>query len=91
MRSHLELGSLMLLLLASGRSWAQPSLSLAVIAPSSVSGVDNLSLAATVTNTGTEVLKLLKDPGGVLSITSTHKFQFNRESRSALFTGIAAK
>ncbi|KAF8602197.1 zincin [Ceratobasidium sp. AG-I] len=91
MRSHLQLGSFLLLLFAPGRSWAQPSISLAIIAPSSVDGVDNLSLGVIVTNTGTEVLKLLKDPGGVLSTTSTHKFQFDGENGSPLFTGVAAK
>lgn len=91
MRPNLQLSSFVLLAFASGRSWAQSSLSLAIIAPSSVNGVDNLTLGVTVTNTGKEVLKLLKDPGSVLSTTSTHKFQLYMNNGSPLFTGIAAR
>lgn len=62
-----------------------------IIAPSSVDGVDNLLLTATVKNTGNETLKLLKDPRGVLSTARTHKFWVSGDNGTPDFTGIAVK
>ncbi|KDN48983.1 hypothetical protein RSAG8_02336, partial [Rhizoctonia solani AG-8 WAC10335] len=45
---------------------AAPGLSLSIAAPESVTEVEDFTVAAIVKNTGTETLKLLKDPRGVL-------------------------
>ncbi|KAF8758774.1 peptidyl-Lys metalloendopeptidase [Rhizoctonia solani] len=67
---------------------AGPGLSLSIITPDSVSDVENLSVTAIVKNTGTETLKLLKDPRGVLSTAKTHTFNVANEKGSPEFTGL---
>ncbi|CEL51596.1 peptidyl-Lys metalloendopeptidase [Rhizoctonia solani AG-1 IB] len=70
---------------------AAPGLSLSLVAPESVSDVENLSVTAIVKNTGTETLKLLKDPRGVLSSVKTHTFNVANEKGSPEFTGLFVK
>ncbi|GAB1517941.1 hypothetical protein RhiTH_000997 [Rhizoctonia solani] len=70
---------------------AGPGLSLSIITPDSVSDVENLSVTAIVKNTGTETLKLLKDPRGVLSTAKTHTFNVANEKGSPEFTGLFVK
>jgi peptidyl-Lys metalloendopeptidase len=70
---------------------AAPSLSLSIVTPESVADVENLSVTAVVKNTGTETLKLLKDPRGVLSSAKTHTFNVANEKGSPQFTGMFVK
>ncbi|CAE6476527.1 unnamed protein product [Rhizoctonia solani] len=70
---------------------AAPGLSLSIISPQSVSDVENLSVTAVIKNTGTETLKLLKDPRGVLSSAKTHTFNVANEKGSPEFTGLFVK
>jgi peptidyl-Lys metalloendopeptidase len=44
------------------------------IAPSNIVDVDNLSVHATITNTGDETLKLLRDPRSALNTFDAHTF-----------------
>lgn len=53
---------------------AKPGLSVAVSGPASVTGVQNLKVVATITNTGDETLKILNDPRGLLSKRPANKF-----------------
>ncbi|CAE6340115.1 unnamed protein product [Rhizoctonia solani] len=70
---------------------AAPGLSLSIVTPESVADVENLSVTAVVKNTGTETLKLLKDPRGVLSSAKTHTFNVANEKGSPQFTGMFVK
>jgi peptidyl-Lys metalloendopeptidase len=56
-----------------------------------VTDVENLSVTAVVKNTGTETLKLLKDPRTVLSSSQTHTFNVAGEKGSPQFTGMFIK
>lgn len=70
---------------------AAPSLKLTVSAPQTVTDVNNLSVKATVTNTGSETVKLLKDPRTVLSDWRTNTFSIEGASGTPAFTGIKVK
>ncbi|CAE6490326.1 unnamed protein product [Rhizoctonia solani] len=70
---------------------ASPSLKLTVSGPSSVTDVDNLTVKATVTNTGSETVKLLKDPRTVLSDWRTNSFAIEGTAGTPAFTGIKVK
>jgi peptidyl-Lys metalloendopeptidase len=71
---------------------AVPSLSLRVSGPQSVEGVENLKLVTTVTNTGNETLKLLKDPNGPLSKIQTRTFDIrDATGKQPRFTGTKLK
>ncbi|KAB5596496.1 Peptidyl-Lys metalloendopeptidase [Ceratobasidium theobromae] len=70
---------------------AAPSLKLTVTGPSTVTGVDNLTVKATLTNTGSESVKLLKDPRTVLSEWRTNSFAIEGAAGSPAFTGIKVK
>ncbi|KAG9075865.1 hypothetical protein FRC06_009848 [Ceratobasidium sp. 370] len=70
---------------------AAPGLSLSIISPSSISDVEHLSVTAVVNNTGTETLKLLKDPRGVLSSARALTFNVASENGSPEFTGMFVK
>ncbi|KAG8715796.1 hypothetical protein FRC08_010171 [Ceratobasidium sp. 394] len=70
---------------------AAPGLSLSIISPSSVTDVENLSVTAVVKNTGTETLKLLKDPRSVLSSAKAHTFNVAGKNGSPEFTGMFIK
>ncbi|QRW14467.1 peptidyl-Lys metalloendopeptidase [Ceratobasidium sp. AG-Ba] len=70
---------------------AAPGLSLSMITPDSVNDVENLSVTTIVKNTGTETLKLLKDPRSVLSSTKAHTFNVAGERGSPQFTGMFVK
>jgi len=71
---------------------AAPGLSLKTAGPTVVDGVQNLKVVTTVTNTGDETLKLLKDPRCVLSGAPTHSFTItNAVGSSPDFRGIAVK
>ena len=59
---------------------AAPGLSLKVSGPAAVDGVDNLKVTTTVTNTGDETLKLLKDPRGALSTIPANTFDITTDS-----------
>ncbi|KAF8602195.1 deuterolysin M35 metalloprotease [Ceratobasidium sp. AG-I] len=89
MRVRLSFSFFAALLTVTGTVSAKPSISMDVVAPNFVNGVDNLSVTAIVKNTGTEKLKLLKDPRGVLSTDRTHKFWINGDNGPPAFTGIA--
>jgi peptidyl-Lys metalloendopeptidase len=57
-----------------------------------VTDVENLKLVATVTNTGTETLKILNDPLSPLSKLPAKTFTITDASgRSPIFTGIKVK
>ena len=70
---------------------AAPGLTLDIVSPTDVSDVENLSITTIVKNTGTETLKLLKDPRGVLSSAKTHTFNVANEKGSPQFTGMFVK
>ncbi|CAE7080842.1 unnamed protein product [Rhizoctonia solani] len=70
---------------------ASPSLKLTVTGPSAVTDVDNLSVKATITNTGSETVKLLKDPRTVLSDWRTNAFAIEGAAGTPAFTGIKVK
>ena len=54
---------------------ATPSLAVKTSAPNvEVDGLQNLEVTVTVSNTGSETLKLLNDPRGVLSSFPEHSF-----------------
>ncbi|PPQ90621.1 hypothetical protein CVT25_006705 [Psilocybe cyanescens] len=71
---------------------ATPALSLKLKGPSSVTGVENLKVIATITNTGDEILKVLNDPRSLLSKLPANKFSITdgRGSRPS-FTGVKVK
>ncbi|CAE6468959.1 unnamed protein product [Rhizoctonia solani] len=70
---------------------AAPSLKLTVTGPSTVTNVDNLTVKATVTNTGSESVKLLRDPRTVLSDWRTNTFAIEGAAGTPAFTGIKVK
>ncbi|KAG9098431.1 hypothetical protein FS749_003837 [Ceratobasidium sp. UAMH 11750] len=76
---------------------AKPSLTLSTSGPASVSDVAALKITASLKNTGTETLQLLKDPNSLLSAWETDAFQVARSepslanSPSLNFTGIRVK
>ncbi|CAE6476542.1 unnamed protein product [Rhizoctonia solani] len=70
---------------------ANPSLSLSLTTPESVTDVEDFTVTAIVKNTGTETLKLLKDPRSVLSSARTHTFNVASEKGSPRFTGMFIK
>ncbi|QRW27459.1 peptidyl-Lys metalloendopeptidase [Rhizoctonia solani] len=70
---------------------AVPSLSLTVTGPLNVTDVDNLFVRTVVTNTGSDSVKLLKDPSSVLSDWQTNSFIIKSRIGTPLFTGIRIK
>ncbi|CAE6431441.1 unnamed protein product [Rhizoctonia solani] len=72
---------------------AAPGLVLDVNGPSSVVGVDSLSVKTVLKNTGSESLKLLNDPRTILSKAPTDSFSITSDSGSQTpkFTGIKLK
>ncbi|KAF8609973.1 peptidyl-Lys metalloendopeptidase [Ceratobasidium sp. AG-I] len=70
---------------------ANPALKLTVSGPTSVTDVENLSVKATLTNTGSETLKLINDPRTVLSSWRTNAFSIQSETGVPSFTGIKVK
>ncbi|KAG8789538.1 hypothetical protein FRC12_013387 [Ceratobasidium sp. 428] len=72
---------------------ADRSLSLKVTAPGSVvTDVDNLRVAATVSNTGSETLRLLRDPRSPLSQYPTETFGVvNSKGGRAAFSGMKVR
>ncbi|QRV93188.1 peptidyl-Lys metalloendopeptidase [Ceratobasidium sp. AG-Ba] len=71
---------------------ADRSLSLKVAAPATVTDVDNLKVLATVANTGSETLRLLRDPRSPLSQYPTETFGItNAKGARAAFSGIAVR
>lgn len=68
---------------------ASPGLSVKVAGPGTVDGVQNLKVVTTVTNTGSQTLKLLNDPRTVLDNSPTRSFAIkNAEGTSPTFKGI---
>ncbi|PIL33833.1 hypothetical protein GSI_03539 [Ganoderma sinense ZZ0214-1] len=71
---------------------AVPGLSLQVAGPTVVNGVENLQVVATLTNTGDETLKLLKDPNSVLHTMPADTFAIATEDgASPSFVGVRLK
>jgi peptidyl-Lys metalloendopeptidase len=70
---------------------AAPGLSLTIVTPESVANIENLSVTTVVKNTGTETLRLLKDPRGVLSSAKTQTFNVANDKGSPEFTGMFVK
>ncbi|KDQ16122.1 hypothetical protein BOTBODRAFT_43700 [Botryobasidium botryosum FD-172 SS1] len=73
---------------------AAPGLSLTVSAPSAIEDVDALKVTTTLTNTGTETLKLLNDPNSVLTPQwKTRTFDITGQSSGAVpsFKGVKVK
>ncbi|KAG8729517.1 hypothetical protein FRC12_020912, partial [Ceratobasidium sp. 428] len=76
---------------------AKPGLALSTSGPGSVSDVAALKITASLKNTGTETLRLLKDPNSLLSTWETDAFQVARSESSLVgspslnFTGIRVK
>ncbi|KEP50728.1 deuterolysin M35 metalloprotease [Rhizoctonia solani 123E] len=66
-----------------------PSLTLSISVPKSASSVDELSVTATITNTGKYPLKLLNHPQTVLSHLPTRVFDIRRGNDTPEFTGMA--
>lgn len=70
---------------------ASSSLSLALSGANSINNVDSFSVTATVTNTGTETLKLFKDPRSALSNFPEDTFTVSSNGNTAPFVGAKAK
>ncbi|KAG9123603.1 hypothetical protein FRC07_014585 [Ceratobasidium sp. 392] len=70
---------------------AAPSLKLTVGGPTGVKDVDNLTVKTILTNTGSETVKLLKDPRTVLSDWRTNTFAIEGTTGTPAFTGIKVK
>ncbi|KAK0463699.1 peptidyl-Lys metalloendopeptidase [Desarmillaria tabescens] len=71
---------------------AAPGLSLSLSGADSVVDVENLSVSATLTNTGNTTMKILNDPSSILSPTfSTNTFAINSASGSPSFVGMKVK
>lgn len=84
------------LLVLLGSVWsasAAPGLSLKLSGAQKVSGVSNLKVTATVTNTGDDILKLLNDPRGPLSKFPTETFEIAHQDTGAspTFTGVKVR
>lgn len=72
---------------------ADRSLSLKVVTPSAeITDVDNLRVAATVSNTGSETLRILRDPRSPLSSWPTETFGVvNTDGSRAAFSGVKVR
>nr|Q9Y7F7.1 RecName: Full=Peptidyl-Lys metalloendopeptidase; Short=MEP; AltName: Full=AmMEP; Flags: Precursor [Armillaria mellea]CAB42792.1 metalloendopeptidase (AMMEP) [Armillaria mellea] len=71
---------------------AAPGLSLSLSGADSVVDVENLNVAATLTNTGDTTLKILNDPSSILSSKfATHTFDISSDNGSPAFTGVKVK
>lgn len=70
---------------------AGPGLALKLSGADKVDGVDNLKVFTTVTNTGDETLKLLKDPRGPLSKLPTQTFLVTHDESGVSPAFIGAK
>ncbi|KAJ7592414.1 peptidyl-Lys metalloendopeptidase [Mycena floridula] len=80
------------LLSLGGSVAAVPSLFLSLSGPRTVVDVVNLRVDATVTNTGTESVKLLHDPRGVLSQVPTETFSvYSAAGSKPNFIGVKVK
>ncbi|KAF4611490.1 hypothetical protein D9613_004137 [Agrocybe pediades] len=80
------------LVLAAVSVSADPSLSLKLSGPKSAAGVENLRVVATITNTGSETVKVLNDPRTLLSKRPVNKFSItDGVGRRPAFTGIKVK
>ena len=72
--------------------FAAPGLSLQVTGPNVVNGVENLKVVTTLTNTGDETLKLLKDPNSVLNTMPADTFTITAaDGSSPSFAGVRLK
>lgn len=70
----------------------EPALTTTLSAPVALTNVENLEITTTVTNTGDETLKLLKDPRGALSSWATQTFTVaNEHGASPEFNGVAVR
>ncbi|CUA71629.1 peptidyl-Lys metalloendopeptidase [Rhizoctonia solani] len=67
---------------------ATPGLSLSISVPQSATNVDELSVIATITNTGKFPLRLLNHPQTVLSHLPTRIFDIRRGNNTPEFTGM---
>ncbi|CAE7080821.1 unnamed protein product [Rhizoctonia solani] len=68
-----------------------PSLRLDVTGPSNITNIDNLSVKTVLTNTGSDSVKLLKDPSSVLSDWQTNTFNIKSVLGAPFFTGMRVK
>ncbi|CAE6500415.1 unnamed protein product [Rhizoctonia solani] len=68
-----------------------PSLKLIVTGPPNVTDVENLSVKTVVTNTGSDSVKLLKNPSSVLSDWQTNSFSIKSSLGPPSFTGVRIK
>ncbi|QRV73316.1 peptidyl-Lys metalloendopeptidase [Ceratobasidium sp. AG-Ba] len=73
------------------RVLATPSLKLTVSGSEKIIDIDNLVINTTLTNIGSESVKLLRDPQSILSQWRTNKFTFSGAQGTPLFTGIMLK
>ncbi|KAF5343566.1 hypothetical protein D9758_012954 [Tetrapyrgos nigripes] len=81
-----------LVALAASAISASAELTLKVSGPESVTGVDNLKVTATLTNTGSEALQLLNDPRSLLTKVPTNSFRISSSTgASPSFNGIKVK
>ncbi|KAH9944017.1 peptidyl-Lys metalloendopeptidase [Epithele typhae] len=71
---------------------AAPGLSLKVSGGDAFTGVENMKVATTITNTGDETLKLINDVRGALHTLPTNAFAVSSESgETPAFVGVKAK
>jgi peptidyl-Lys metalloendopeptidase len=71
---------------------AERAISVTVTGPDSVTDVENLTIVATVSNTGDQTVKLLNDPQSLLSNAPTDTFSISDASGTRpAFTGIKVK
>ncbi|KAF8747477.1 Lysine-specific metallo-endopeptidase, partial [Rhizoctonia solani] len=84
---------IILILYASISAHADRSLSLKIVAPSAtITDVDNFDVATIISNTGSETLRLLRDPRSPLSDLPTEKFAVvDSKGTRAEFNGIRVR
>ncbi|KAH8801258.1 peptidyl-Lys metalloendopeptidase [Flagelloscypha sp. PMI_526] len=70
---------------------ATRQLTLSLSGPESLDGEKNLTVTATIKNTGRLKLKILNDPRGMLSTLPTDKFNITHHGGMVPFAGIAVK
>ncbi|KAH9928459.1 peptidyl-Lys metalloendopeptidase [Epithele typhae] len=86
------LANLLAVLSLTALAAAAPGLSVSLSGPTTVKGVSNLHVAATVTNTGDEALTLLRDPRGLLHDLPTNAFSIASASGAGpKFVGAVVK
>ncbi|KAH8801260.1 peptidyl-Lys metalloendopeptidase [Flagelloscypha sp. PMI_526] len=74
-----------------GLVFATREITIELTGPKSLDGKQNLTVTASIKNTGHLKLKILKDPRGLLSTVATNKFNVSHQDGLVPFVGAVAK